>query len=74
MYLATAPNIQSYLKNLLDLADVEDNTLLVFESRHVIECCQIIYGMLNILNGVGMYKIEYKTGYGYVSVKYVELN
>lgn len=57
MYLITMRgDMKSYLDEAADYSDLNDNTLLVFESRHVIECCQIIYGCLNILKGIGMFK------------------
>lgn len=60
MYLITMENVESYLDKVADYSDLSDNTLLVFESRHVIECCQIIYGCLNMLKGIGMYRMDYK--------------
>lgn len=61
MYLITMDDAEAYLDKAADKTDLNDDTLLVFESRHVIECCQIIYGCLNILSGIGMYKISYNT-------------
>lgn len=61
MYLITMEDAQSYIDKAADYNDLKDNTLLVFESRHVIECCQIIYGCLNILKSIGMYRIDYET-------------
>jgi hypothetical protein len=61
MYLITMNNVESYIDEAADYEDLEDNTLLVFESRHVVECCQIIYGCLNILAGVGMFNLSYET-------------
>ena len=49
-YLATVPDIKSYLGKMLDLDGINSDTLLVFESRHVIECCQIIYGYLYVVD------------------------
>lgn len=60
MYLITMNDMESYIDKVADYGDLEENTLLVFESRHVVECCQIIYGCLNILKGVGMYRMEYE--------------
>lgn len=54
MYLLTKDDFKSYINEATDLTDVSDNTLLVFESRHVIECCQIIYGCLTVLNNMGL--------------------
>lgn len=58
MYLITKTNMQSYLSNFVDKTDVDYNTLLVFESRHVTECCQIIYGILYILNNFELIKFS----------------
>lgn len=60
MYLITMDNIKSYLDKVVDRADVNEDTLLVFESRHVVECCQIIYGILNVLKGIGIVSKNYK--------------
>ena len=60
MYLITMKDVESYLDKFVDHSDLNEDTLLVFESRHVVECCQIIYGCLNILKGIGMVKKEYK--------------
>lgn len=62
MYLITkGDNTVEYLNKIADKTDLNGNTLLVFESRHVIECCQIIYGMLNVLSGIAMYNLSYET-------------
>lgn len=61
MYLITMENVEDYLNKAADYAELKKNTLLVFESRHVVECCQIIYGCLNILKGINMYRLEYET-------------
>lgn len=60
MYLLTMEDVEPYLDKVIDKTDLNDNTLLVFESRHVVECCQIIYGALNILNNVGILKCNYE--------------
>lgn len=60
MYLITMEDAESYINKRADYKDLNDNTLLVFESRHVVECCQIIYGCLNILKSINMYRMEYK--------------
>ena len=61
MYLITmGDNTELYLDKMADYTDLNDDTLLVFESRHVVECCQIIYGCLNILKNVNMYRMDYK--------------
>ena len=60
MYLASMENITDYLDKIMDRENVTDNTLLVFESRHVVECCQIIYGCLTVLNGIGMYRMKHE--------------
>lgn len=62
MYLITKEdNTKEYLDKYTDKEDINNDTLLVFESRHVIECCQIIYGILNVLKNIGMYRLDYKT-------------
>lgn len=66
MYLITMENLEEYLDKVVDKADLNDNTLLVFESRHVVECCQIIYGCLNILKSINMINERYyRNGYIY---------
>lgn len=60
MFLITKPDVKSYIDKAADYTNLEKNTLLVFESRHVVECCQIIYGCLNIFTSVGMYKMNYE--------------
>lgn len=59
MYLIAMNDMETYLKKLVDLSDTSDNTLLVFESRHVIECCQIIYGCMDILNTINFFDKKY---------------
>ena len=62
MYLITKEDgSKKYLDKFVDKSEINNDTLLVFESRHVIECCQIIYGILNVLKGIGMYRLDYKT-------------
>jgi len=56
MYLITMENVIPYLDKVADYTDLNNDTLLVFESRHVIECCQIIYGCLSILDKMNMLK------------------
>ena len=60
MYLMTIDNTKEYLDKIVDREDLNDNTLLVFESRHVVECCQIIYGCLNLLKNINMYRMKYE--------------
>lgn len=60
MYLITMENTKEYLDKAADYSQLNENTLLVFESRHVVECCQIIYGCLNILKNMGMYRMAYE--------------
>ena len=52
MYLMTIPNVKEYIDNIMDKSDVTNDTLLVFEARHVIECCQIMYGCLYALESI----------------------
>ena len=54
MYLITMEDAKSYIDKAADEADLNDDTLLVFESRHVVECCQIIYGCISILKGINL--------------------
>lgn len=49
MYLVSNPNIDSILEKRIDKSDINDNTLLVFESRHLTECCTIIYGAVKLI-------------------------
>lgn len=58
MYLVVMEDPKSYLNKIVDKKDLNDNTLLVFQSRHVVECCQIIYGCIRILDGVKMAKVS----------------
>lgn len=51
-YLISMDDIKSYIDKIIDRNNVDDNTLLVFESRHVIECCQIIYGVLSMIDNI----------------------
>lgn len=60
MYLVTMVDMENYLNKIIDDSEINKDTLLVFESRHVIECCQIIYGCLNMLKSLDMYRTEYK--------------
>ena len=46
MYLLTMKDICNKIHEYTDMDDINDNTLLVFEYKHVVECCQIIYGVL----------------------------
>lgn len=59
MYLISEKNMIDRIDNIADYADLNDTTLLVFESRHVIECCQIIYGCLTVLDGLDVFKFTY---------------
>lgn len=49
-YLLSLHNTEAFLKDKIDKENIKDNSLLVFESRHIIECCQIIYGSINLMN------------------------
>ena len=52
MFLISLSDVNTYLEKFADHDDLNEDTLLVFESRHVIECCQIIYGCLHILQDI----------------------
>ena len=56
MYLISQKESNPYIDKVIDLSDLKDDTLLVFESRHVIECCQILFGCLYVLESVGVVK------------------
>lgn len=56
MYLLTLKDPISYINEIVDLEDVNDDTLLFFEPRHVVECCQLIYGCLSVLNDMHLLK------------------
>ena len=58
MHLVTMKNVKSYLDKIADRRELKDDTLLVFESRHVIECCQIIVGCLVALESIGFVRIS----------------
>ena len=58
MYLLLIEDTKKYLDGLVDKKDLNDNTLLVFQSRHVVECCQIIYGCMKALEGIKMTKVS----------------
>lgn len=60
MYLMTMQDSKSYIDESADYTDLNNDTLLVFESRHVVECCQIICGCLNVLAGIGLYTMAYE--------------
>jgi hypothetical protein len=45
-YLTAKPDLKNYMDSITDKKDISNDTLLVFESRHVVECCQIIHGSL----------------------------
>ena len=60
MYLITIEDPKTYLDKIVDHTNLKPNTLLVFESRHVIECCQIIYGCLNVLKGINVFYKKYE--------------
>ena len=60
MYLISMENVKEYMYKSLDCTDLNYDTLLVFESRHVVECCQVIYGALNVLKNINMFRIDYK--------------
>lgn len=46
MYLLTIKDVCNKIHEYTDMGDINDDTLLVFEYKHVVECCQIIYGVL----------------------------
>jgi len=58
MYLMTLPNVKSYIDKVKDTEDLTNDTLLSFENRHVIECCQIIYGSLYALEGINAIQVS----------------
>ena len=45
MYLMTMDNIEEKIHDFVDMEGINDNTLLVFEYKHVVECCQVLYGV-----------------------------
>lgn len=47
-YLLIKKDIDDYFSNIINKSDINPNTILVFETRHVMECCQIISGPLLI--------------------------
>lgn len=49
MYLVTNPDVDSILEKRVNKSDINDDTLLVFESRHLTECCSIIYGAVKLI-------------------------
>lgn len=49
-YLVSLEDAESFLKDKIDKENIKDDSLLVFESRHVIECCQIIYGCISLMS------------------------
>ena len=58
MYLITKPSTEDYLKDKADFKDLTENTLLSFEHRHVVDCCQILYGAMNILENLKILKFS----------------
>ena len=61
MYLISMKDVETYLDKAADYADLNNDTLLVFESRHVIECCQIIFGCLKMFEPLGVLRINIRT-------------
>jgi hypothetical protein len=49
MYLMTKENVLEYMENLIGDVNLKDDSILVFEPRHVMECCQILYACLVLL-------------------------
>ena len=56
MYLISQKDIKPCMDEIVDKTDLKGDTLLVFESRHVVECCQILFGCLHVLNSVKIIK------------------
>ena len=52
MYLIAQKDVKPCIDKVVDKTDLKGDTLLVFESRHVVECCQIIFGCLHVLDSV----------------------
>ena len=61
MYLLTLKDPISYIDKIVDFEEVNDDTLLFFEPRHVVECCQVIYGCLSVLDN--MHLLKYSINY-----------
>jgi len=48
MYLLLSHNIDDVLNKYMDKPSIKDMTLMIFESRHIVECCQVIAGALYV--------------------------
>ena len=59
MWLISSPNGLDKAKEKADISDLDDNTLLFFENRHVVEIGQVMYGMLSMAKGS---KVVFKEG------------
>lgn len=49
MYLLTLPKAKDILADIVDLSDLHDETLLFITNRQIAEVCQIMYGILAVL-------------------------
>lgn len=49
MYLLSIPDIDSVFEKRVYKSDLNNDTLLIFEARHLTECCSIIYGAVKLL-------------------------
>lgn len=56
MYLIAQKDSKPIIDKIVDKTDLRGDTLLVFESRHVVECCQILCGCLHILESTHLVK------------------
>lgn len=69
MYLITMPDVKTYLTEKNDLENLNNDTLLVFESRHVVECSLIIYGCLYLLHNANAIQFSIK----YIIDRYIKI-
>lgn len=56
MYLITLNNTRDFMKSYIKKPNANDNSILVFESRHVSECIQILYGVFCPLISMQIYE------------------
>ena len=52
MFILTSENGVELLKEKADLSDLEDTTILFFTNQHLVEMCNVIYGISVAINGV----------------------
>lgn len=53
MYLLTLPKAKDVMEDIVDLSDLHDETLLFITTRQIAEVCQIVYGILAVLEKQG---------------------